>query len=501
MTNTPPASVPEDLIWKHLAHMTTTIYGAKRGRRSVRQGHEELDHNPDARLSSAAFKRRRISAVIVSSSGSQNPRATKLQLQAELRALQKEKENGLWLRESSPLTDLDVEEEIVGLRDELRKQQEEIERMKQELLQAKTSNGSRQSIYPFDRPSTPEIHTRPSSPTRPNSSMLTHSQNCVRTQSGSCISLLSRQPTPPCSPGAASDSILDTTATQDDFAQTQMTVGAMTSAMSFSNDLKIRELERDVASRVVTIENLETQLGQVQDKLAAAQRALLERGERLSTLSTSFVNLQNDASEKAFELERQIAELCELESLKAGLESAWSSRLEQELNERNTLIKKISQVREKNTAEVAILRESLTAAERDKGILAIRLAESETRTQKYCFEAVEQRRAADIELQSQRSANRELEGKVEASLTRISALDQEVQALQQSKSAADTLLFEARSQRTLASAELQEAEARNELLTSQLTINMDENSELQAVLNVYKDLVITLYTQFSTTGE
>ncbi|KAG5731353.1 hypothetical protein E4T56_gene3812, partial [Termitomyces sp. T112] len=149
---------------------------------------------------------------------------------------------------------------------------------------------------------------------------------------------------------------------------------------------------------------------------------------------------------------------------------------------------------------VAILRESLTAAERDKGILAIRLAESETRTQKYCFEAVEQRRAADIELQSQRSANRELEGRVEASLTRISALDQEVQALQQSKSAADTLLFEARSQRTLASAKLQEAEARNELLTSQLTINTDENSELQAVLNVYKDLVITLYTQFSTTA-
>ncbi|KAG6902158.1 hypothetical protein C0995_003632 [Termitomyces sp. Mi166 len=491
MTNTSPASVPEDLIWKHLIHAIPTSDGVKRGRPSIRQGHDESDLVSDG---PARPKRRRISTLIAYSPDVQNSRVTKSQLQAELRALQKEKENGLWLRESSPLTDLDLEEEVARLRDELKEKKEEIERIKQELTEAKTNDNFIPSMNQSYRPSTPEMHTRPSSPTRPSSRMPTHSRalDLVRTHSGSCISLLSRRPTPPCSPGAASDAILDTTGIheggfvmQEDCVQAQIAVGAATSAItSISNDSKVIELERDVASRVVTIENLEAQLSQVQENLAAAQRALLERDERLSVLSTSFSNLQTDASRKTIDLERQIAELRKLESLKAGLESAQSSRLahfQHELNERKILIKTISQDREKGSAEVALLRDSLTAAERDKSTLASRLADTETQVQNYRSEVAEQQRAADNELQSQRSANSELEGKVEALLTRISALDQEVQVLQQSKNTTSMLL--------------REAEANNESLSGQLTTTMDEKSELQAALGIYKDLVSMLYTR------
>lgn len=59
--------------------------------------------------------------------------------------LQKEKENGLWLRQSSPLTDLDMEEEAERLRNELKEKQYEIERITQELLEAKRVLPSNQS--------------------------------------------------------------------------------------------------------------------------------------------------------------------------------------------------------------------------------------------------------------------------------------------------------------------------------------------------------------------
>ncbi|KAG6819273.1 hypothetical protein H0H87_006299, partial [Tephrocybe sp. NHM501043] len=56
---------------------------------------------------------------------------------AELRALQKEKEDGLWLRESSPLTDLDEAEEVLRLRNELLSKEDELERIRRELAEVK----------------------------------------------------------------------------------------------------------------------------------------------------------------------------------------------------------------------------------------------------------------------------------------------------------------------------------------------------------------------------
>ncbi|KAG6900382.1 hypothetical protein C0993_011732 [Termitomyces sp. T159_Od127] len=482
MTDTSPVSVPEDLILKHLSH--NTIHGAKQDRPSVRRSRDDLDNIPGVRS-----KRRRISTV-VSPSNSQYSRMTKFQ---------KEKENGLWLRESSPLTDLDMEEEVGKLRDELKEKQREIERITRELLEVKTSYG----VMPLNQsymPMSPEMHTRPSSPILPNSNTALRSTalGLRQTQSGSCISLLSRQPTPPRSPGAISDAISDTLDTREDGC-------AATSEMTTtSTELKILELKRDVASKVVSIENLETSLSKLREKFAAAERALSERDEQLSTLSSNLIKLQTDASQKALDLEQQSIELCELGSLKARLESVQSSRLadlEHELNERNILIKTISQDREKDKVELALLRESLSTVEREKETLIVRFADTETQGQKYRSEVAEQQRVAEVELQSQSLANKELEGKLEVSLNRISALDQEVRVLQQSKNTADTLLLEARNQRILASTKLQEADARNESLSSQLMMTMDEKSELQAALDIYKDCVTTLNTHLSTTGK
>ncbi|KAG6896723.1 hypothetical protein C0992_006490 [Termitomyces sp. T32_za158] len=268
-------------------------------------------------------------------------------MEAELRTLQKEKESGLWFREFSPLTDLDMEEEAGRLRDELREKQREIERITQELFEAKTSHG----LAPLN-------------------------QSCRPITPGMCI----------------------------------------------------LELEHNIASRVALIGNLEANLSQLQEKLAAAQRALSERDEQLSTLS-SLIRLQTDASQKALDLGQQIIEPHELESLKDRLEPAESSHLadlEYELNERNTLVKTMSQDREKDAVELALLRELLSTVERDNGMLTMRLADSEKLIQKYRSDVAEQQRATEVKIQSQSSVNKELEGKVEVSLSRISALDQEV---------------------------------------------------------------------------
>ncbi|KAG6804721.1 hypothetical protein H0H87_006300, partial [Tephrocybe sp. NHM501043] len=70
---------------------------------------------------------------------------------AELRALQKEKEDGLWLRESSPLTDLDEAEEVHRLRNELQSKEDELERIRRELAEVKALQNK-----PY-RPSTPTM--------------------------------------------------------------------------------------------------------------------------------------------------------------------------------------------------------------------------------------------------------------------------------------------------------------------------------------------------------
>ncbi|KAG6906302.1 hypothetical protein DXG01_014671 [Tephrocybe rancida] len=501
MTETLPSAVPEELVWKHLTQATPVTRGTKRGRPSVRLTHDEEEYVSPRRATRS--KRPRVSAAVTSPPKPARAQITKSQLLAQLHALQKEKENGLWLRESSPLTDLDEEEEPSRLRDELMEKQEEIDRIKRELAAAKLLT------QPY-RPLTPTIETRPSSPTQwsPGMPALPRPLDLSRTQSGSRISLLSRQPTPPRSPGAASDEFLETMGTEessfvtqgdhdmhDSRSPTQLAVGTATSAIA--QNLKVIELEHDLASPVAEIESLEAQLSQLQANVVDAQQALFGRDEKLSALSASFTKLQNDASQKALDLERQVAALQEL----GGFETFQASRvvgLEQDINERNASIVALNKDLDQTLGEMTRVRNFLGAAEQEKASLAARLVETDTRAQTIRAEMEKRQQAAGAELQAQRSVNTELTGKVETSLARISALDAELYALRRSKDIVDASLLDTRAQQTLTSDKLRDAEANNESLLGELRVVTEERADLKDAFGISETKVAALSSQVLT---
>ncbi|KAG6853354.1 hypothetical protein C0991_005028 [Blastosporella zonata] len=500
VVDTSPSAAPEDLVGKPITQTTSTVRGAKRGRFSTRIARDEEGYDTDDAFPSPRGtrpKRPRVSAAIPFSL-----RAQVTKLKAELQALQKEKENGLWLRESSPLTDLDEEEEAARLRNELKHKEEELERIRLELAKA---SGIPVMNQPY-RLSTPTIRTRPSSPTRPGSGIHTHPRpvDLLRTQSGSCISLLSRQPTPPRSPGAASDDFAEVMGTdqggfvmqgedhdmQDQSSQTQIAIGTATAAIT---DLKVIELERDLASRVAEIQNLEAQLAQLQVNVDEAQQALLERNQRLSALSASFSNLQLAASQKELDLKQQV------EGFKIGFESSQSSHLaglKQDIQERNATIKNLTEERKDILVKLNSVQESLSAADRERTALA---SASEMQAERLRSE-VEQRDAAQAELHVQRSINTELDAKIEVMLARISALDDEVHSLQESKDSLNSSLLEVRTEQALVSEKLRETEASNESLLGQLTVATNDKCELQEALQISEHNVATLNSRILALG-
>ncbi|KAG6857064.1 hypothetical protein H0H87_010029 [Tephrocybe sp. NHM501043] len=323
----------------------------------------------------------------------------------------------------------------------------------------------------------------------------------MRTQSGSCISLLSRQPTPPRSPGAASDMGTDNIGfvmhedhfMQDLYSQVQTTTTAV--------DLKVLELERDLASRVAEIQSLEVRLSQMQANVEEAQQALLDRDQRLSSLSASFSKLQHNASQRALVLEQEITELRELESLKVGSEPSCLAGLEEVITERNASIETLTRDQAKHLGELELLRKMLNAAEAEKAAMASRFAELEIQNKKIRSEVEAQQGTTEADLRTQRSVNAQLRAKMETLLSTISSLDKEVKSLQEAKDAVDVTLVSDRAQQVLVSNKVQEIEASNQSLLAQLTVVTDDRSELQEALRISENKVATFSSKILTLGD
>ncbi|KAG6837149.1 hypothetical protein H0H93_014054 [Arthromyces matolae] len=375
--NTSPTTVSDDLIWRHLT--TTSTNRAKRGRQSEWKALDEQDDDPD-RPSSSLRNRSKRAKVAVTNTPSRTSKMTKLQLQAELDALKKEKQNGLWLRESSPLTDLDMEEETYRLRTELKATQMELDRAKRELAH---------------RPHTAEGHTRPSSPLDLlPSARFPHptSLELGRTQSGSFISMISGRPTPPRSPGRGFDTFVEGTGTEDydvideeNQAHEQDGVIKVASVALNKVDSKVQELEEDLASKGVTIQTLEKRLLTLQENLLTAQKNIVARDERLSIFSTDFTRLQNEASQTQSELERRTTEVRELKHLNST-QASHIADSKRDLEERAQLLENLTRDSEKDAEMLAALNEKLRAAAEDRAALASRLEDSEIRTSAITFQ-------------------------------------------------------------------------------------------------------------------
>ncbi|KAJ3508283.1 hypothetical protein NLJ89_g5841 [Agrocybe chaxingu] len=181
----------EDSVWKEVSSQ-----GLKRSRRPSTVPGSVVGDSPTK--SASARKRPRVSFA-----GGKKPvsRMTKAELKAELATLQRAH---VLLRDTSPLTDLDDDDEVVTtqLREELKERDEELESLRQQLALARRPSET-ESIS-SGRFATPEDFARPVTPPPRRANVVTSQRypgGVVRTESGSFIPVVSKQPTPaPSSP-------------------------------------------------------------------------------------------------------------------------------------------------------------------------------------------------------------------------------------------------------------------------------------------------------------
>ncbi|KAF5375723.1 hypothetical protein D9615_009351 [Tricholomella constricta] len=533
--NASPSAVPDDLVWKHITQHSPNTRGLKRGRRSsirpLRDEDADARDLPPSSFSTTRSKRARLSTVPVSPSKKPIYRMNKaevayslasrddadliIQLQVELRALQKEHENEQWLRESSPLTDFgdDDAEEINQLRQELKERKEEIERIRRELAEAKGE--ARLSVSQYGSPHrlpTPNIDDAPTSSMRPIRSVPTQSMplNAItRTQSGSLISLVSKQPTPaPSSPGTENADLpmSPVSSPVDDFTMHEdnddrvppwlhTPSGTMTSeATSNGHALKVIQLERDLAARTAATHKLEAQFSQLQTE---TQQSLLERNNRLSILSADIARLKEDASTKALVLDQQTAELTALHTVKRDLELTCAG-LERDVHERDVTVQSWKTDLEKTLVELHRLQAALDAAEQLKVALTSRVAHAENEASTLRSELNDKEQNMDLQLKSHQTTEESLEKQVQSLLATTAALEEKVEQLQSSEKAMSMSLAKVTNEYTLVSTKLRDAEDAHESLHSQLTSALDENSALAGTLKDSETLVAALTSQVST---
>ncbi|KAF8634238.1 hypothetical protein AX15_000999 [Amanita polypyramis BW_CC] len=210
VTSTPTAT-REESIWRSITRSQTTprSRGVKRSRyntflpiQSVYDYSEDDDE--DLQSSPSPHRRARAKRARPSTSLGKKPvsKMTKAELKAALKSLETEHANFL-VRATSPLTDLDEEEERERLKSELKARDEELERIRRQLdevrIQIAPSGTYR---FDIDRASSPLYYgSTPSSSPLPAVQYQKRSAGVVLTQSGSFICDVSKQPTPaPSSP-------------------------------------------------------------------------------------------------------------------------------------------------------------------------------------------------------------------------------------------------------------------------------------------------------------
>ncbi|KAH9478769.1 hypothetical protein JR316_0009230 [Psilocybe cubensis] len=193
----------EGMIWKQI------ISGVSKRTRA-----SSVDEYPGSTSATPRKKSSRKRAKISDpASKTSVSKMTKAELKAELDWLREQAQVHYLLRGVSPLTDLDNEEQVENaqLREELKEREEEIEQMRRELSAARAA---RYRALNDDRENEPDISFSPlipdatsevnhvTSPRAPATALSrVYPKGLTRTQSGSCISNISKQPTPaPSSP-------------------------------------------------------------------------------------------------------------------------------------------------------------------------------------------------------------------------------------------------------------------------------------------------------------
>ncbi|KAF8887571.1 hypothetical protein BD779DRAFT_1672702 [Infundibulicybe gibba] len=536
--NATPTPTQQDLIWKHVITQQASNRGVKRPRRSSirprnQQESDEEDVPITARSRSNRPKRPRTSTRTSLGGKKTVTRMTKAELTAELHSLQQEYAQSL-LRAESPLTDLDDEdaEETARLKAELLHKQQEIEAIRRELAEARAQPGATQSEHqPSSRPVTPEPTSNPawSSPSGPVSSR--PPTGVVRTQSGSLISGISKQPTPaPSSPGVDGDddfcgssaanengvpyslgisSIVtpastprrsDRTIAMDITGNNEEQYNVLLQRRGQESSVKFTSLEQTLNARVLELRILEDKFSQLQREHSQTNGVLLERDSRITDLQKQIESLESQAAERAHMVSTLNLEISTARSAKQDLDQKLAARekeVDQVIAERDGSLSAHATEKSEMTAQISSLRETLHTNELAMADYAAQTKAAEAKIAGLNSElevmtaGLETARLTSSSLQQERDSSKaeiarladdlaSINGRDGVQVSHITQLEQALETSEASRKALTDELTTTTAECSHLSDKLDEAQSSNESLLQQLTAATDEKSSLKS---------------------
>ncbi|KAF7360133.1 Aminotransferase [Mycena venus] len=484
----------EDLLWKQVTHPGSVqfIAPAVKRTRHADDSSDEEDSEPEY----VPPKSRKRARTSLAAGKTTDPafKMTKAQLVEELANLKRAREADR-LRAASPLTELedDENEEVMRLKEILKHKDEEMLALQRQLANHNSEDAGSDPI---------DIDIEMSSPLRPNLNAI------IRTQSGSLIDHLSKQPTPAPTERDPDDRNDDNmfdepdpvSALSSSFISHLVTPDATPAKTQPKTQIsKISSLEHALQLRTTELQNLVRKLSEIESQYVQAEKSLSHKDSRISILQTNLALCESQISEK----DTAISQIPGLERAKADLETSIADKAGQ--------VERL--IRERDDA-VANLKHEKNEHERELSRLRVELSDSRTAVATHVFEVetvnaraasleskfmtlqseLDSQRAAGAELLTERarleaelSAQRELVGTAgeseQALAKRVTELDQHVQGQNAVELSLKEELARAVAESSTASEKLLAAEKKNEALAAHLAETTDKLTAAQQGLS------------------
>ncbi|EGO03667.1 hypothetical protein SERLA73DRAFT_69517 [Serpula lacrymans var. lacrymans S7.3] len=532
----------EDAVWKSVTE-ELSVRGQKRKglsrptsrpMRSVvgrDRDAEFVEHAPSISQPGGRAKRRRMTSSQFTQSTKSLSNMTKAELKAKVEAMQRAQ------LEASLPSDNSSNEELQRLQDELRQKDNQLLSAIHELDEMKRTtvtpeDGSfDQGNVTVSRPETPvpSFDTTASSPSRPHSAnMLSRPvplNGVTRTQSGSIISHISKQPTPaPSSPGMAHDDIILGMNDDDDvFMNSGVVDGHCTvndsyqvatpapSPVRSSRDNGRRTLEdalstckrlgtqlrsseeheRALQGKIMSMEEtmqvrlseqleLQNSYSELQSKHGNLETSISKQNEQVDMLNEKIANLQHTISERSTTLETKESNLSDLREHMASLERSIAEKEESALELKNAAKDQVSTIA-RLEAQVQELTSKLAGFD-------LKIQDVDKKNQSLMAENDEARKREET-----LSSSLELLETESASLrAQISAVEKEKQSVETQYRGFEVSLETSRAQNAVLEAKISDVEQNLRLSKTELTLINDENSSLISRLVEADEFTITL---------
>ncbi|KAJ7109656.1 hypothetical protein C8R43DRAFT_1043074 [Mycena crocata] len=335
----------EDLLWKQVAH-PASVYAIKRARPSHLWDDDQASEDDEPHVPPQSRKRARTS-LSPRKTGGHTSKLTKAQLMEEIAVLKRAQQADR-LRAVSPLTELedDESEEVLRLKEVLKHKDEEMRFLRSQLAEAPGPSNIFTSRSTYDP--------------------------VIRTQSGSFIDQLSKQPTP-----APTEPDVDDTLMFDDLVSEPTVTHTFTHALVTPEATpakthpkgqlnKVSSLENALQIRTAELHNLEHKLFEITSQHTQSQASLSDKDAHISILQTNLRSYESQISEKNNAIAVHSSRVSDLERAKADLEVSIADKVVQfELlvRERDQALASGKKGPNEHEAELSRLRQELSDSE------------------------------------------------------------------------------------------------------------------------------------------